>query len=166
MKQKQRSKYQQYSVGDFDSYDCLKLSKRFYLILLFIIRGYIVWLMSVTNMRDRVSLISWVYPDISLFYLSLLSGTIGLFIVLIISLRRPKAANWVQVCWKHCRTILILALLFDLFTHVIAYFYWQLFSLKWLIIQIIISFFLIILCYSSERFKINLAEFPQKTPEK
>lgn len=166
MKKKHRSKYQQYSVGDFDSYDCLKLSKRFYLILLFIIRGYIVWLMSVTNMRDRVSIISWVYPDTSLFYLSLFSGTIGLFIVLIISLRRPEAANWVKVCWKHCRTILIMALLFDLFTHVLAYFYWQLFSLKWLIIQIIISLILIILCYSSERFKINLAEFPQKIPEK
>jgi len=158
--------YQHYSVEDFDSYDCLKLSKRFYLVLIFILRGYMVWLMSVTNMRDRVSIISWIYPETSLFYLSLISGAIGLFVVLIISLRRPGAARWVQLSWQHCRTILTIALLFDLLTHVIAYFFWQLFSLKWIMMQTIISIALISLCYTSERFKINLEEFPQQMPEK
>lgn len=161
-----QKKYQQYSVEDFDSYDCLKLSKRFYLVLLFVLRGYIVWLMSVTNMRDRVSIISWIYPETSLFYLSLVSGAIGLFIVLIISLRRPEAANWVQVSWQHCRVILITAILFDLLTHGIGFFYWQLLSAKWLIMQTIISLFLVYICYNSERFQINLTEFPQKIPDK
>lgn len=166
MSKTHQKKYQHYSVEDFDSYDCLKLSKRFYLVLIFILRGYMVWLMSVTNMRDRVSIISWVYPETSLFYLSLFSGAIGLFVVLIISLRRPEAASWIQFSWQHCRTILITALLFDLLTHVISYFYWQLLSLEWIIMQTIISILLISLCYTSERFKINLEEFPQKVPEK
>jgi len=159
-------KYQHYSIEDFDSYDCLKLSKRFYLVLIFILRGYIVWLMSVTNMRDRVGIISWIYPETSLFYLSLVSGAIGLFVVLIISLRRPEAAAWVQFSWQYCRTILTMALLFDLLTHAFGYFYWQLFSIEWIIMQAIISIALISLCYTSERFKINLEEFPQKVPEK
>jgi len=160
-----QSKYRQYSVEDFDSYDCLKLSKRFYLVLLFVLRGYIVWLMSVTNMRDRVSIISWIYPETSLFYLSLISGAIGLFVVLIISLRRPEAANWVQNSWRHCRKILITALLFDLLTHAVGYFYWQLLSLEWLIMQVALSTSLALLCYNSERFRINLEEFPQKLPK-
>lgn len=166
MNKGQPKKYQHYSVGDFDSYDCLKLSKRFYLVLFFILRGYLVWLISVTNMRDRVSIITWIYPETSLFYLSLLSGSVGLYVVLIISLRRPEAAHWVQVSWRHCRTILLVALLFDLLAHIIAYFYWQMFSLEWIVIQLIISFTLIVLCYSSERFKINIEEFPQKVPDK
>ncbi len=165
MNKSHQKKYQHYSVGDFDSYDCLKLSKRFYLVLLFVLRGYIVWLLSVTNMRDRVSIISWIYPETSLFYLSLVSGAIGLFVVLIISLRRPGAANWVQVSWIKCRTILITALLFDLLTHAIGYFIWQLLSLEWLVMQAMISITLMFLCYNSERFKINLEEFPQKIPE-
>ena len=158
--------YRQYSVEDFDQYDCLKLSKRFYLVLLFVLRGYLVWLLSVTNMRDRVSIISWIYPETSLFYLSLISGTGGLFVVLIISLRRPEAVNWIQVSWLHSRKILITALLFDLLTHGIGFFYWQLISLEWLVMQAILTITLIFLCYNSERFKINLAEFPQKIPEK
>lgn len=163
---KHSNKYQQYSVADFDNYDCLKLSKRFYIVLLFVLRGYLVWLMSVTNMRDRVSIISWIYPETSLFYLSLISGTVGLFIVLIISLRRPEAPQWVQVSWQHSRKILIAALLFDLLTHCIGFFYWQLISVEWLIMQAILTVTLIVLCYNSERFDINLSEFPQKIPEK
>ena len=158
--------YQQYSVEDFDQYDCLKLSKWFYLVLLFVLRGYLVWLLSVTNMRDRISIISWIYPETSLFYLSLISGSVGLFIVLIISLRRPEAANWIQISWQHSRKILIAALLFDLLTHGIGFFYWQLISAEWLVMQAIFTMTLIFLCYKSERFKINLVEFPQKTPEK
>lgn len=158
--------YQQYSVEDFDQYDCLKLSKWFYLVLLFVLRGYLVWLLSVTNMRDRISIISWIYPETSLFYLSLISGSVGLFIVLIISLRRPEAANWIQISWQHSRKILIAALLFDLLTHGIGFFYWQLISAEWLAMQAIFTMTLIFLCYKSERFKINLVEFPQKTPEK
>jgi hypothetical protein len=163
---KHSNKYQQYSVADFDNYDCLKLSKRFYIVLLFVLRGYLVWLMSVTNMRDRVSIISWIYPETSLFYLSLISGTVGLFVVLIISLRRPEAPQWVQVSWQHSRKILIAALLFDLLTHCIGFFYWQLISVEWLIMQAILTVTLIVLCYNSERFDINLSEFPQKIPEK
>lgn len=166
MTKRQLKRYQHYSVGDFDSYDCLKLSKYFYLALLFILRGYLVWLMSVTNMQDRVSIIAWIYPQTSLFYLSLLSGAVGLFVILIISLRRPEAALWVQICWRNCRLIIVVAIIFDLLTHVLAYFYWQMNSLDWIMLQTAISFILIVLCFTSERFKINLEEFPQKIPEK
>ncbi len=158
--------YQQYTMQDFDSYDCLKLSKRFYLALLFILRGYIVWLLSVTNMRDKVSIIQWIYPEKSLFYLSLFSGTVGLFLLLVISLRRPDAYLWVQLSWQYSRVIIVLALLFDLLTHTIGYFYWQLSSIPWLIAQALITVILIVMCYNSERLKLNLHEFPQKLPEK
>lgn len=161
-----QNKYKQYSVGDFDNYDCLKLSKRFYLVLIFVLRGYLVWVMSVTNMRDRVSIISWIYPETSLFYLSLVSGTVGLFILLVISLRRPEAPRWIQISWRHSRKILVAALVFDLLTHFAGYFYWQLISIEWLSMQTILSITLIFLCYNSERLTINLSEFPQKIPEK
>ena len=113
-------------------------------------------------MRDKVSFIAWVYPDTSLFYVSLFSGVLGLIVVLMINLRRPDAAQWVQIGWCYSRALLITALLFDLFIHILSYFYWQLFSINWLIIQLIITVVLTLLCYTSNRIKINLAEFPQK----
>jgi len=158
--------YHGYSVEDFDKFDCLKLSKFFYLVLLFVLRGYLVWLMSVTNMRDRVGLMQWLYPEMSLFLLSLLSGTIGLFVLLVISLRRPNAYPWVERVWPYSRTLLVIALTFDFTVSVFGFFYWQLLSLSWLIGQGIIVLALIKLCFTSERMNINLAEFPQALPEK
>lgn len=158
--------YQRYSVEDFDKFDCLKLSKIFYLVLLFVLRGYLVWLMSVTNMRDRVGLMQWLYPEMNLFFLSLFSGAIGLFVLLVISLRRPDAYPWVQKIWPYCRALLIVALSFDFAINLVGFFYWQLLSLSWLIGQGVILLVLIKLCFTSERMKINLAEFPQTLPEK
>lgn len=158
--------YQEYSIEDFDKFDCLKLSKRFYLVLLFVLRGYLVWLMSVTNMKDRVATMQWIYPETNLFFLSLASGVIGLFVVVIISLRRPNSANWVKVIWPYCRTMLVMALIFDFSINLIGFFYWQLTSMLWLVCQGLIVFTLITLCFTSKRMQINLIEFPQELPEK
>lgn len=160
------NKYQDYSVNDFDKFDCLKLSKRFYLALIFILRGYLVWLMSVTNMRDRVATIEWLYPEKNLFFLSLASGVLGLFVVLILSLRKPDAPTWVKTCWPHCRAILVIALLFDLLINLIAFYVWQLQSISWLITQGVIVVTLITVCFTSKRIQLNLAEFPETLPEK
>lgn len=160
------NRYQEYSINDFDKFDCLKLSKRFYLVLIFVLRGYLVWLISVTNMKDRVATMQWIYPEKSLFFLSLISGGIGLFVVLIISLRRPDAPLWVVKLWPHCRTLIVVALLFDLIINSLGFFYWQLTSIAWLIGQAIIVVSLIAYCYSSKRMHINLTEFPQTLPEK
>ncbi|WP_281561273.1 DUF2919 family protein [Thalassomonas sp. RHCl1] len=158
-------KYSQYSVEDFDKFDCLKLSKSIYLVLLFVLRGYLVWLMSVTNMQDRVGIIQWLYPQTALFYLSLISGTVGLFVVLVISLRRPEAKNWVRVSWSYCRGLLIFALAFDFIVSLLGFFYWQLLSVSWLVMQGSVIAVLIYFCFRSKRMAINLQEFPEKLPE-
>lgn len=158
--------YQDYSIEDFDKFDCLKLSKRFYLVLIFVLRGYLVWLMSVTNMKDRVATMQWIYPETNLFFLSLISGGIGLFVLLVISLRRPDAPLWVMKIWPHSRKLLIIALLFDLIINALAFFYWQLTSITWLTCQALVVISLIACCFTSKRMYINLTEFPQTLPEK
>ena len=158
--------YQHYSVEDFDKFDCLKLSKYFYLILFFVLRGYLVWLMSVTNMKDRVGLMQLLYPEMNLFFLSLFSGTIGLFVLLVISLRRPDSYPWIRKVWPYTRVLLVVALSFDLLVSLVGFFYWKLLSIPSLIIQSVIVIALIKLCFTSKRMQINLAEFPQALPEK
>jgi hypothetical protein len=150
----------------FDSFDCLKLAPGIYIILLFILRAYIIWIMSVTNMRDHVGMIQWVFPQTALFYLNLASGVIGLFIVLILILRRPKARAWVRICWRKCNVLLIVALTFDLLVGVLGYFIWQLQSITWLLIHCSLVISAIVYILLSKRLTINMAEFPEALPEK
>ncbi|MGB1262753.1 MAG: DUF2919 family protein [Cognaticolwellia sp.] len=158
--------YANYLPKDFDNFDCLKLAPGIYLILLFVLRAYMVWIMSVTNMRDHTGIISWIYPQTALFYLNLVSGVIGLFIVLIISLRRPNAAAWVRVCWQQCKLLLFIALGFDLLVGVLGYFIWQLQSVTWLVVHCSLVISAIVYIVRSKRFIINLTEFPETLPEK
>lgn len=158
--------YANFLPKDFDNYDCVKLSPVIYLILLFVLRGYIVWIMSVTNMRDHVGIIQWIYPETTLFYLSLFSGMIGLFIVLVFSLRRPNAAHWIRACWRKCHTLLTAALVFDLTISFLGYFYLQLQSLLWLSVQSALVISSILFIHLSKRFALNLLEFPEQMPEK
>lgn len=150
----------------FDNFDCLKISPVIYIILLFVLRAYFVWIMSVTNMRDHVGIIQWIYPQTALFYLNLVSGVIGLFVVLILSLRRPKAQPWVRRCWQKCRILLMVALAFDLLIGVLGYSIWQLQSLSWLLAHCLIVISAIVYILRSKRFTINIAEFPETLPEK
>ena len=112
-------------------------------------------------MRDRVAIIQTIYPDTSLFFLSLVSGSLGLIVVVLLSLRRPDAANWVKKLWPYCRHFLVLALIFDLVVSLIAYVYWQLLSINWLVIQTSVVTSLIVLCFKSKSLSINLREFPE-----
>lgn len=158
--------YANFLPKDFDNFDCLKLAPGIYLILLFVLRAYIIWIMSVTNMRDHVGIIQWIYPQTSLFYLNLVSGVIGLFVVVILSLRRPNAANWVRVVWQKCHILLVVALAFDLLIGVLGYFIWHLQSLSWLMMHCLLVIVAMLYIVRSKRFIINLAEFPEALPEK
>lgn len=155
-----------FSPKDFDKFDCVKLSKGVYITLIYILRGYVVWLMSVTNMKDRVGIIEWIYPETSMFLLSLGSGALGLFVLLILSLRRPNAASWVKTSWRNLVYLLIAALIFDLAINAVAYFAYQYISISWLVIQVSISLILIGYLLTNKRVKLNVQEFPEELPEK
>jgi len=107
-----------------------------------------------------------IFPQTSMFYLSLLSGVIGLFMLLIITLRKPGAPQWVKICWRHCRKMLLLVLCFDLMISFIGYFYWQIISLNLLLTYVIVTVVFVTFLYKSQKFRLNISEFPEKLPEK
>ena len=158
--------FKNYSVNDFDKFDCVRLSKTFYLALVFLLRGYVVWLMSVTNFKNTTGIIQTIYPDPTLFYLNLVSGCLGLFVLLMMSLRRPEAAPWVKKCWPHTLTIILIALAIDAAIVAIGYSVFQLTTFSGMLIQVIGSVACGIICLFSKRLKINLQEFPEPLPEK
>lgn len=155
-----KHQYAKYSLKDFNQFDCLKLSKSIYAILAFVTRGYIVWILSISNMKNQTSTIEMVFPDPKMFYLSLVSGAVGLFVILVISLRRPDAYPWVKICWQHIRKFLLFALIVDLIVSLIGYFYLSIISLSWLLIQLSITLLLIVFLYTSHKLRLNIQEFP------
>ena len=161
-----KHEYAKYSLKDFNKYDCLTLSIGIYALLAFVCRGYIIWIMSISNMQNRTDTIAFVFPDPKLFYLSLLSGALGLFVILVISLRRPDTYNWVTYCWQHIRKFLLCSLLFDLLVSIGGYLFYSLLSLEWLIIQTILTVAFTLFMFTSNRVRLNIQEFPEALIEK
>lgn len=155
------SPYARFSPKDFDKYNCLNISLGFYLMLAFTLRGYLVWIMSVTNLQDKVSFLEWIYPERTLFYLSLFSGCLGWFIVLVVSLRRPDAPSWVKKAWHRCHWVLIGALIFDLTCTLWSFILAHKITSTTVIIHMIIVLVCIIYIITNQRFKLNLREFPE-----
>lgn len=155
------SPYARFSPKDFDKYNCVNISFGFYVMLAFILRGYLVWIMSVTNLQDKVGFLAWIYPEKPLFYLSLFSGGIGWFIVLLLSLRRPDAPLWVKKFWGRCHWILIGALIFDFVCTFLGFILAHKITSSTVITHTIIVLVCIIYIIKNQRFKLNLREFPE-----
>ena len=155
-----------YSINDFDHFDCLKLSKGLYFSLIYILRGYFVWLISVANMKDHTSFLAFVFPDKQLFYVNLVSGGLGLIVLVLISLRKPNAPDWVKRFWPKTHYLLIFALLFDLFITLYAYYIDLIYSFTWILAQFFCAAILIYYYLTSKRLAINLTEFPQPFDDK
>ena len=154
--------YSGFTLKDFNQFDCLKLSLGIYAILAFVTRGYIVWIMSITNINNQTDTIAMVFPDPRMFYLSLVSGGLGLFVIIIISLRRPNAATWVRYCWKHIRIFLLFTLAVNLTVSIWGYAYLSLLSFSWLLSQVVISLVFVIFLYTNTKVKLNIQEFPEE----
>lgn len=162
---KHKHEYADVSLKDFNKYDCLKLSKGIYALLAFVCRGYIIWMVSISNMQNRTDTIAFVFPDPKLFYLSLLSGAIGLFVILLISLRKPDTYDWVKASWPHIRKFLLVSLLFDLLVSVVGFLFFSLLSFQWLVMQLTLTLVFSVFLYTRKRVKLNIQEFPEKLIE-
>lgn len=165
MKNKNTHVYAGLLPQNFDKYNCVKIPWGFYLILAFIMRAYAVWVMSVTNMRDHVSFLQWVYPQQSLFYFSLFSGCIGWVIIFILAMRKPDSGKHLRWCWQKGRELIVFALAFDLFVSCFAFIYFGLLSVNLLLAQGIISAVCLGYLFTNKHMKIVFDEFPEEFDE-
>ncbi|WP_448568577.1 DUF2919 family protein [Thalassotalea ganghwensis] len=161
-----KQRYANFQPKDFDRFDCIKISPIIYLALMIILRAYIVWLVSVTNFNDRTAIISWLYPEPNTFYSNLLSGSIGLFILLVLSLRRPSASHWVVISWRKIRELLVFAMCIDWLILVSFYLLYEQGQFSLLVGHVFVVGLVVIRLYQSQRVAINIDEFPQPIPEK
>ncbi|TRX57007.1 DUF2919 family protein [Thalassomonas sp. M1454] len=154
-----------YSLKHFDKYNCLKLSFIYYFILIFLLRGFVIAILSLVNLRDKLALIQWFYPESSQFYFALLSSTPSLLLFYVIIQRKPEAAPWVKSLWQNILPIMSVFVLLDLAI------YWGQFALysqgkfNWLCAQTFIAVCLLLFCKLSAKARINRSEFPETIPK-
>ena len=103
-----------YTPDDFDKHGYLKAPISLYLLLLLLLRAYVIWLLSVANFSNTEQLIEFFYPNKQTFIFGLLSGAAALLVLILHSLRRPKAYKFTAQLWRYGQWLLWLAVLTDI----------------------------------------------------
>lgn len=90
-----------YSIASYDKHLSLKVNGVMWLIFAFLLRPYVVGLMSVANRRDSTQLINMVYSDHLSMSLSAFSGIPVLVLIYAWMRRSPGASLFVKKVWAN-----------------------------------------------------------------
>jgi hypothetical protein len=153
--------YRHFSVNDFDRYDCLKLPWFLYLLLAYLMRAYLGFLFSVSNLTDKTAILGWLFPDPRLFYLSLYSGIPAVIMAVVIALRHPGSGAWVRLGWRHFRKLALLALVIDALMVLLEYWHFRYIGLAQMLWQTGFVLTGTGYLFFSTRLQLALSEFPQ-----
>lgn len=99
---------------DFDFEGKVKVPVGFYLVMLYLLRGYITWVISLTYRDDPSLLLSLVYSESHFFYLSMLVGFPAVFVQTLFALKKQNQKAWYKSLWGKTYWLLAVALLVDI----------------------------------------------------
>jgi len=94
---------------DYDKHGCVKLPLLLFLSLGYLLKGYVIWIISLSYRQEPAALLNIFYPSRSDFYGALEIGVPALICAVIFSLRRlnmPKVIEW---AWYKIRWLLIIS---------------------------------------------------------
>ena len=96
-----------YGLNDFDKHMCLQPGLVIWLVIAFLMRPYIVMVMSFAQMGNRMGTIDLVYPDRIWFAVDALAALPAVLVVVVSWMRRPGARALVRRAWHNGRAWLL-----------------------------------------------------------
>lgn len=84
-----------------------------YLMLVFLARGWCVFIASLTQASDRAGLVALVYPQKSDFLMALMAGAGALVVYGLIIAERKRGPWWIQPIFKYMKWLLLVLLCID-----------------------------------------------------
>ncbi|NRB25010.1 DUF2919 domain-containing protein [Shewanella sp.] len=84
-----------------------------YFILVFIARGWCIFIASLTQASDRAALVAMFYPQKSDFIMALVAGFGALFIYGVVIAERKRKPHWLRPVFAQLKWILLLLLVID-----------------------------------------------------
>lgn len=105
---------------DFDFDGKVKIPLGYYCVLLYLLRAYALWVVSLTYRDDPTLILSLIYNDSRSFFYSLMIGIPAIFTFTLFSLKSQKEKPWFINLWNKQRNVLMLALALDVLGQIIS----------------------------------------------
>lgn len=101
------------SWQDFDLDGKLRVPIGYNLTLLYLLRGYVLWVVSLTYSEDRSLILSLVYPSHTLFVFTLLVGLPALIAFFLLALKSFVKSKGYQLIWQSMPILVVGSLILD-----------------------------------------------------
>jgi hypothetical protein len=153
-------KLKKYPASAYDDNLCIKISIGLWLTIVFLLRPYVVMLLSFANMSNTMELIHLLYVNDTTFALSAVAAlpTVVLFITW--TKRRPDSGRAIRWIWNHGRAFLAVSIVLNLIIVVISAFWARRGPQFADAIQAILIVYIILYLYRSERVRDTFQDFP------
>ncbi len=151
-----------YPFSAYDKYLCLKPDFSIWLVLAFLLRPYVVVVLSIANRADRLGLIKLVYSDHLAMTLAAIAAVPAIFVVYAFIKRAPDAPDKVQWIWQHGRELLLVSSLLNIlvvFLPLLTGLARHVSTVGWA--QLGISVYLTFYLFTERRVRDTFADFPQ-----
>ena len=152
----------QYPFSAYDKYLCLKPDVNIWLVLAFLLRPYVVVLLSIANRKDATGLINLVYSDRIAMILAAIAAIPAIFVVYAFIKRVPDAPDKVRRIWQHGRKLLLVSSFLNIlvvFLPLLTGLAREISTVGWA--QFGISVYIIYYIFTEQRVRDTFADFPQ-----
>lgn len=159
---KRSDKLMLYAPSEYDNNFVLKLNLSAWLIIAFIMRPFIIFIASVSNRKDRFSLLNIVYSDHTWALISAAASIPTIILMVAWIKRTPHAGPYIRHTWHKGRELLTISLLFNAGTIITPWLLGaRLHDIA--VVQISICGILLYLLWRSPRIRDTFADFPHDT---
>ena len=151
-----------YSIESYDENLCLKINDTLWLILLYLLRPYVLAILSLLNKNDRIGIINMVYSDRLALWWGLLAGVPAILIVYAWSRRKPGASSFARSLWRRGRMLLAASAIFSVAIIFIPLWMGVVHRVNmvgW--IQFVISLGVVVVLYTSTYIRDCFSDFPK-----
>jgi len=158
---------QKYPFSAYDRYLCLAPNGTIWFILLYLMRPYVVMIMSITNLQDHTGLIELVYGgQQAVMGMGALASIPAMAILYAFVKRNPGAGDSVRRLWHQGRNLLMIGIAGNLIILALPFFLVEAYEMNkvaW--IQLGIALYIIYELIMSQRIKDTFNDFPKPDAE-
>ena len=103
-----------YPFSAYDKYLCLRPDFMLWLTFIFLLRPYVVTVLSIANRKDKTGLINMMFEDKSVMVLAALAAIPAAMVLYAYFKRKPEGSERVRKIWRYGRHLLAISTLLNL----------------------------------------------------
>lgn len=152
-----------YPLSAYDKYVSLDMSVGMWLVIAFLVRPYVIVLMSVANRRNPMALIDTFYADRSHLALGALAAIPAVLLVIAWNKRKPEASALARRLWHRGRALLAASAVLNAVIGLLPLVHGRAGGIDYIgVVQLALCGWILVYLYESERVRDTFADFPEE----